>query len=76
MSKREHGQTTEVGEGSLPKRRKEAPGEESSDVDITMTESIGPVVNGNGRGGSGSEETTKAQGLRLWQIVKDAVNKE
>jgi hypothetical protein len=62
-------------EGSRPKRRKEGAGN-SSDTEMPA----GVAANGNegsGQIGEGlTTETVKDQGLRLWQIVKDAVNKE
>lgn len=59
-------------EGSRHKRRKEGVGT-LADVDASM-DTIGP--NEMGQGGQGEPESAKEQGLRLWQIVKDAVNKE
>lgn len=59
-------------EGSRHKRRRETGGY-SSDVDVTMSDPVEPSaqsVRGTGR------QEVKEQGLRLWQTVKDAVNKE
>ncbi|PPQ73377.1 hypothetical protein CVT26_015480 [Gymnopilus dilepis] len=59
-------------EGSRHKRRKETGGY-SSDVDVTMSD---PVERGAEVGGGMSRHEVKELGLRLWQTVKDAVNKE
>lgn len=77
MSKREHGQTSEAAdmEGSRSKRRKEAAGS-SSDVDVAMSDPVGIGGESGGTEGGSKEEVAKEQGLKLWQTVKDAVNKE
>ena len=67
MSKREHGKMNGSGENdeTRHKRRRDVGG--SSDVDMSdpvVEESKGGVVD------------VKEDGLRLWQTVKDAVNKE
>ncbi|KAF4612236.1 hypothetical protein D9613_004216 [Agrocybe pediades] len=58
----------EIQEGSRPKRRREAGGS-SSDVDIAMGE---PAETSAASGGV----EVKEQGMKIWQAVKDAVNKE
>ena len=67
MSKREHGKMNGSGEndGTRHKRRRDAGGS-SSDVDISMSD---PVI-------EDSKDVVKEEGLKLWQAVKDAVNKE
>ncbi|KAF8641083.1 hypothetical protein AX17_000727 [Amanita inopinata Kibby_2008] len=62
-------------EGSRPKRRKEGAGA-LPDVDTSMADVSAVGDEGGGQTGSMKTETVKEQGLRLWQIVKDAVNKE
>lgn len=59
-------------EGSRPKRRKEGVGTQV-DMDASMA-TVGS--NETDDGGQEEPESVKEQGLRLWQIVKDAVNKE
>ncbi|KAF8910096.1 Bromodomain-containing protein [Gymnopilus junonius] len=59
-------------EGSRHKRRRETGGY-SSDVDVTMSDPIEP---GAENGGGASRQEVREQGLKLWQTVKDAVNKE
>jgi len=70
--KRELGSLNGIGEnineGSRPKRRKEAGGS-SSDVDVTMSDPAEPNV-------VSSDEQLREQGMKIWQTVKDAVNKE
>ncbi|KIL71554.1 hypothetical protein M378DRAFT_174801 [Amanita muscaria Koide BX008] len=63
-------------EGSRSKRRKEEGTNASSDVDVPMAEVGSNENEENGQGESTRAETVKEQGLRLWQIVKVAVNKE
>ena len=71
MSKREHGKMNGSAEndGTRHKRRRDVGGS-SSDVDISMSD---PVVEETK---SGESVDVKEDGLRLWQTVKDAVNKE
>ncbi|TFK77405.1 Bromodomain-containing protein [Pluteus cervinus] len=77
MSKREHFVTAEAREGPYAKRRKEAVGgDDESDVDVVMSDPPSGKVGGNGEGIASSPEAVREQGLRLWQTVKDAVNKE
>ena len=59
-------------EGSRPKRRKEGLGT-PTDVDASMDIVVPNEVD---EGDQGEPESVKEQGFRLWQIVKDAVNKE
>ena len=68
MSKREHGKMNGSGEndGTRHKRRRDVGGS-SSDVDMSD-----PIVEESRAG----EVDVKEDGLRLWQTVKDAVNKE
>ncbi|KAK2461446.1 hypothetical protein APHAL10511_005909 [Amanita phalloides] len=61
-----------AGEESRPKRRKEGTSA-SLDVDVSMS---APGLNENEESGQGETESVKELGLRMWQIVKDAVNKE
>jgi chromatin structure-remodeling complex subunit RSC4 len=73
MSKREHG-ASEV-DVSRTKRHRGATGT-SSDVDISLSD---PIVSGGEmteQGGIGAQDAVKEEGLRLWQVVRDAVNKE
>lgn len=69
MSKREHGKMNGFGEsdGTRHKRRRDVGGS-SSDVDMSdhITEEFK----------TGDPVDVKEGGLRLWQTVKDAVNKE
>lgn len=71
MSKREHGKMNGSGENNETrhKRRRDAGGS-SSDVDIGMSD---PIVE---ESKAGEPVDVKEDGLRLWQTVKDAVNKE
>jgi hypothetical protein len=72
MLKREYG-ASDV-EGSRTKRHRGIT-DTSSDIDITLS----PIVSGgevNEPGGPASQKVVKEEGLRLWQIVRDAVNKE
>jgi hypothetical protein len=71
MSKREHGKMNGSGEndGTRHKRRRDAEGS-SSDVDIRMSDPITEEAK------VGELADVKEDGLRLWQTVKDAVNKE
>ncbi|KAF8625192.1 hypothetical protein AX15_005497 [Amanita polypyramis BW_CC] len=74
MTKREIEQSdaAAAAEGSRPKRRKEGAGAPSdADVDMAVT-----VSNETETIGQGEAEIAKEQGLRLWHIVKEAVNKE
>jgi hypothetical protein len=74
MSKRELGQSngaTTV-EGPRVKRRKET----TSDQDVSMSDPIESGAEQNVQVGSEGEKVVKEQGLTLWQVVKDAVNKE
>ena len=71
MSKREHGKMNGSGENDATKhKRRRDVGGSSSDVDIGMSD---PIVEE-----SRVDELVdvKEDGLRLWQTVKDAVNKE
>jgi chromatin structure-remodeling complex subunit RSC4 len=73
MSKRVHG-ASDV-EGSRTKRHRGTTGT-SSDIDITLSD---PIVSGgetSEQGGTGMQDVVKEEGLRLWQTVRDAVNKE
>jgi len=74
MSKREHGKMNGSGEndGTRHKRRRDIRGS-SSDVDISASD---PIVEETRVGGLEDAEKVKEDGLRLWQTVKDAVNKE
>jgi chromatin structure-remodeling complex subunit RSC4 len=69
MSKREHGKMNGSGEsdGTRHKRHRDAGGS-SSDVDMSD-----PIVE---EFRTGEVVDVKEDGLRLWQAVKDAVNKE
>jgi chromatin structure-remodeling complex subunit RSC4 len=69
MSKRELGKMNGFGEsdGTRHKRRRDV-GESSSDVD--MSDPIAEEFK------TGEPVDVKEGGLRLWQTVKDAVNKE
>jgi chromatin structure-remodeling complex subunit RSC4 len=69
MSKREHGKMNGFGEsdGTRHKRRRDVGGS-SSDVDMSD-----PTVE---EFKTGELVDVKEDGLRLWQTVKDAVNKE
>jgi chromatin structure-remodeling complex subunit RSC4 len=69
MSKREHGKMNGSGEsdGTRHKRRRDVGGS-SSDVDMSD-----PTVE---EFKTGELVDVKEDGLRLWQTVKDAVNKE
>ncbi|KAF9469838.1 Bromodomain-containing protein, partial [Collybia nuda] len=77
MSKRElrHITGASEAEGSRPKRRRETAGA-SSDVDVIHSEPIFLEVQVKKEGDSTDEVVVKEQGLKLWQTVKDAVNKE
>jgi chromatin structure-remodeling complex subunit RSC4 len=69
MSKREHGKMNGFGEGDGTKhKRRRDGGGSSSDVDMSD-----PVVE---EFKTGELVDVKEDGLRLWQTVKDAVNKE
>ncbi|KAF5385065.1 hypothetical protein D9615_001251 [Tricholomella constricta] len=77
MSKRELGQLNGANEieGPRTKRRRETAGV-SSDVDVTSSD---PIVSGGHDGGESCgvrKEEVQELGLKLWQTVKDAVNKE
>lgn len=64
--KREHAETStalETERGRVKRRREDGA---SSEIDVTMSD---PVA-------SGAEGDVKEQGMRLWQTIKDAVNKE
>ncbi|KAG5637649.1 hypothetical protein H0H81_003726 [Sphagnurus paluster] len=77
MSKRELGQlggTNEI-EGPRTKRRRETAGA-SSDVDITSSERIHLGAVDGDEGIDQTKEEVKELGLKLWQTVRDAVNKE
>ncbi|RDB29274.1 Protein polybromo-1 [Hypsizygus marmoreus] len=76
MSKRELGQlnASEV-EGPRAKRRRETVGA-SSDVDVVQSDPVVPGKEDDGQEGGAKEEGVKELGLKLWQTVKDAVNKE
>ena len=69
MSKREHGKMNGSGESdeTRHKRRRDVGGS-SSDVDMSD-----PIVD---EFKTGEPVDVKEDGLRLWQAVKDAVNKE
>ncbi|PFH52268.1 hypothetical protein AMATHDRAFT_57287 [Amanita thiersii Skay4041] len=69
----EQSDATQVADGSRPKRRREMAGG-AGEGDISMKD---VTVIGNEDGGEKeSMETVKEQGLRLWQMVRDAVNKD
>jgi hypothetical protein len=72
MSKREH-EANDV-EGSRTKRYRGTTGT-SSDNDITLSD---PVLSGGevNEQGTVSRDVVKEEGLRLWQTVREAVNKE
>jgi hypothetical protein len=76
MFKREVGPSNDVvdQEGPRAKRRKNNGNVE----DVTMSDPTAQTddENGGATGGSPSRETAKAQGLELWHIIKNAVNKE
>ncbi|KAG7452277.1 Bromodomain-containing protein [Guyanagaster necrorhizus] len=69
MGKRNHPGST-VDEGSRAKRRKDQPS--SSDVDVTMSDPVNPISEGE----VASEDEVREQGMKIWQTVKDAVNKD
>lgn len=71
MSKREHRESLGGTEGSRTKRRRHDVS--SSDVDITMSD---PVAEEEEEEEEEEKDEVKEQGLKLWQTVKDAVNKE
>jgi chromatin structure-remodeling complex subunit RSC4 len=84
MSKRELGKLASVVDVDAPraKRRKEAapPQDEKkpdaeTDVDVDADAGVGTSVKRE-QEGSAKLEQVKEQGLRLWQTVKDAVDKE
>ncbi|SJL06148.1 uncharacterized protein ARMOST_09484 [Armillaria ostoyae] len=70
MGKRNHPGSSTVDEGSRAKRRKDQPS--SSDVDVTMSDPVNP----NSEGEVASEDEVREQGMKIWQTVKDAVNKD
>ena len=73
MSKREHGASDVV--GSRTKRHRGTTGT-SSDIEMTLSD---PMVSGGEASetdGRASQDVVKEEGLRLWQIIRDAVNKE
>jgi chromatin structure-remodeling complex subunit RSC4 len=73
MSKREHG-ASDV-EGSQTKRYKGTTGN-SSDIDINLSDTMVPGGRASEQGGRERQDVVKEEGLHLWQIVRDAVNKE
>ncbi|KAK0465549.1 RSC complex protein [Desarmillaria tabescens] len=70
MGKRNHPGSSTVDEGSRAKRRKDQPS--SSDVDVTMSDPVNPISEGE----VASEDEVREQGMKIWQTVKDAVNKD
>lgn len=73
MSKREHG-ASDV-DGSRTKRHRGITGT-SSDIDMTPSD---PMLSGgeaSEQGGTAMQDVVKEEGLRMWQTVRDAVNKE
>ncbi|KAK0481744.1 RSC complex protein [Armillaria novae-zelandiae] len=70
MGKRNHPGSLTVDEGSRAKRRKDQPS--SSDVDVTMSDPVNPISEGE----MASEDEVREQGMKIWQTVKDAVNKD
>lgn len=70
MGKRNHPGLSTVDEGSRAKRRKDQPS--SSDADVTMSDPVNPISEGE----VASEDEVREQGMKIWQTVKDAVNKE
>ncbi|KAG5647743.1 hypothetical protein DXG03_008466 [Asterophora parasitica] len=77
MSKRELGQLNGANEveGPRTKRRRETAGA-SSDVDVTSSDHVVSSVPGGGESSGAKKEDVQELGLKLWQTVKDAVNKE
>ncbi|KAF8078934.1 RSC complex protein [Lyophyllum atratum] len=77
MSKRELGQLNGASEiqGPRTKRRRETAGN-SSDVDITHSDSVNVGEEDGGERSVVKKEEVQELGLKLWQTVKDAVNKE
>lgn len=77
MSKRELEQLSGANEieGPRTKRRRETAGT-SSDLDMIHSDPIVGASNEISQGGGGKNEVVLEQGLKLWQTVKDAVNKE
>jgi chromatin structure-remodeling complex subunit RSC4 len=77
MSKRELGLSNGAlaVEGPRIKRRKETAAT-TSDLDVSMSDPIAPGAEQNGQAGGEGDDVVKEQGLKLWQIVKDAMNKE
>ncbi|KAK0505705.1 RSC complex protein [Armillaria luteobubalina] len=70
MGKRNHPGSLTVDEGSRAKRRKDQPS--SSDVDVTMSDPVNPISEGEVVSG----DEVREQGMKIWQTVKDAVNKD
>ena len=73
MSKREYGASGVA--DSRTKRHRGTTGT-SSDIDMTLSD---PMVSGGEASetdGRTSRDVVKEEGLRLWQTVRDAVNKE
>jgi chromatin structure-remodeling complex subunit RSC4 len=68
MSKREHGKMNGFGESDGTRHKRRDVGGSSSDVDMSD-----PIVE---EFKTGELVDVKEDGLRLWQTVKDAVNKE
>ncbi|GLB35855.1 putative bromo domain containing protein [Lyophyllum shimeji] len=77
MSKRELGQLNGANEieGPRTKRRRETAGN-SSDVDVKQSDPVVPGGDQSGEGSGAKKGEVKELGLKLWQTVKDAVNKE
>ena len=68
--KRAHRQLNGGEEASRVKRRKDAVAGSSSDVDITSSDPIGEERVATWAG------DVRERGLKLWQTVRDATNKE
>ena len=79
MSKRELGKLASVVDVDAPraKRRKEAPPQDEKKADADMDVDAGGAANVKREQEDPAKlEQVKEQGLRLWQTVKDAVDKE
>lgn len=78
MSKRELEQLTggRNVEGPRTKRRRETSVTKSSEVDVSRIDSMMPTNDGAAQGCRESRELVQRQGIKLWQTVRDCVNKE
>ena len=80
MSKRDLAFLTATTDNNLEPRSKRRRDTKSEEQDVAMADAISTAAEDEGEainpGPTQSKEEVKEQGLKLWYLVKDAVNKE